>query len=103
MRIFHNAVEITKEVSRLDTENKELNYVTGDFIYIGSDFPFNHFYLKHAPPANNVAATMKVEYYSTTWNEVIELRDETNAIFEDGYVEFTQIRIKDGRERVIQP
>ena len=92
MRIFHNNIEITKELIRLNGVHVDLDYVLGDFIYIASDLPFNHFYLKHAPRANNIPATMKVEYYGTTWHEVVDLKDETNAIFQDGYVEFTPDR-----------
>lgn len=46
MRIFKNAIEITKEVSRYDTTVYKLNYLIGDFIYIASDFPFNHTFIK---------------------------------------------------------
>lgn len=92
MRIFHDNVEITKELIRLNGIHVDLDYVVGDFIYIASDLPFNHFYLKHAPPANNISATMKIEYYGSGWNEVVDLKDETNAIFNDGYIEFTPNR-----------
>lgn len=92
MRIFHNNDEITKELIRLNDVHVDISYVQGGFVYIASDLPFNHFYLKHAPPANNVPATMKIEYYGSGWNEVVDLRDETNAIFNDGYVEFTPNR-----------
>jgi hypothetical protein len=92
MRIFHNELEITKELIRLNGIHVEIDYVLGDFIYIATDLPFNHFYLKHAPPANNIPATMKLEYYSNGWTEVIDLKDETNAIFTDGFVEFTPNR-----------
>lgn len=88
MRVFHNETEITKEVSRLDSSNAVISYVSGDYIYISSDLPFNHFFLKRAV-ANNIAAVMNVEYYSSAWTPVVELRDETNALFTDGFVEFT--------------
>jgi len=89
MRIFHDDVEITKELVRLNGVHVDIDYVLGDFIYIASDLPFNHFYLKIAAPANNIAATMKVEYYGSNWTEVVDLKDETNALFNDGFVEFT--------------
>lgn len=92
MRIFHDDLEITKDLIKLDEAHVDISYVLGDFIYIASDLPFNHFYLKHAPPANNIPATMKVEYYGSSWNEVVDLKDETNAIFTDGYIEFTPNR-----------
>lgn len=88
MRIFHNNIEITKEVTRLDSSNSVLNYTSGDFIYISSDLPFNHLFIKQSVH-NDVAAVMSVEYYAAGWVPVIELNDETNGLFVDGFVEFT--------------
>ena len=92
MRIFKNNVEITKEVSRLDSSVYKLNYATGSYIYIASDFPFNHTFIKLGAVKNLISATMKVEYYTTTWDQVVELRDETNGLKQDGFIEFTPNR-----------
>jgi hypothetical protein len=89
MRIFHDDLEITKELIRLNGVHVKINYAVGDFIYIASDLPFNHFFLKIHPPKNNISANMKVEYYGSKWDEVVDLKDETNALFNDGFVEFT--------------
>ena len=89
MRIFHDNLEITKELVRLNGIHADVDYELGDFIYIASDLPFNHFFLKMATPVNNVPASMKVEYYGSGWNEVVDLKDETNALFNTGFVEFT--------------
>lgn len=92
MRIFKNATEITKEVSRFDSLVYKLNYSIGDFIYIASDFPFNHTFIKLGAVKNLITSTMKVEYYTTTWEQVVELRDETNGLKQDGFIEFTPNR-----------
>lgn len=92
MRIFCNNFEITKEVERYDSKVYLLNYNLGDYIYIASDFPFNHIYFKMGAVKNTGAAGMKVEYYSTSWNEVVELRDDTEGLTKDGFIEFTPNR-----------
>jgi len=92
MRIFKNATEITREVSRYDATVYKLNYLIGDFIYIASDFPFNHTFIKLGTVKNLVSNTMKVEYYTTAWTQVVEVRDQTNGLKQDGYIEFTPNR-----------
>lgn len=93
MRIFYNNTEITKEVERLDSKNYALSYVSGDFIYLASDFPFNNLFIKLGTIKNVISATMKIEYWgSSKWNEVVEVRDETTSLFTDGHIEFTPDR-----------
>lgn len=92
MRIFYDNKEITKAVQRLDAEINVFSYVAGKYIYIASDFPFNHTFIKMGSVKNTELATMKVEYYATAWSEVAELRDETNALSTSGFIEFTPNR-----------
>jgi hypothetical protein len=92
MRIFHNTNEITKKVSRLDTDAYSMDYVAGDYLYIASDFPFNHFYLSLGADVNLISASMSIEYYNSGWNSVIELVDDTASLSASGNVEFTPNR-----------
>jgi hypothetical protein len=93
MRMFHNNLEITKNIEKMDLSDYGLTYVSGDFIYIASDFPFNHLYIKLSGTLNVVSSTMKVEYLcSNAWQEVVDLKDETNHFTQSGYVEFTPNR-----------
>lgn len=89
MRVLFNNVEISKEVERLDTSSFSMTYVVGDFIHIASDFPFNHIFIKPGTIKNVINASMKVEYYGSGWNEAVELRDETNGLKTEGFIEFT--------------
>lgn len=93
MRILFNNTEITKHIERLDTSEYELTYTAPDYIYIASDFPFNHLYFKLGTTVNLVSANMTIEYWgSSKWNEVVELRDETSALSTSGFIEFTPNR-----------
>lgn len=92
MRIFHNNKEITKYLSRYDSSVYVMDLFNTEYIYMASDFPFNHFYVKMGGVVNSVLATMKVEYYTTGWTEAVEVRDETNGFTQDGFVEFTPNR-----------
>ncbi len=52
--------------------------VTDDFLFIGSLFPFNHFYMKFAA-VNSVAAAITVNYWDgSDWQAVAEVIDETS-------------------------
>lgn len=88
MRFWHNGNEFTKKVEKLDASSYTLNYQTGDYVYVGSDFPFNHFYLKVLVGAN-VTAEMSIEYYSSNWQSVVDIQDETLGLSNEGFVEFT--------------
>jgi hypothetical protein len=93
MRIFHGNKEITKEISRTDSLSYSMTYLSGEYIYIASDFPFNHLYIKMGAIKNATPASMTVEYNASSgWNSIVELRDETLALSQDGYVEFTPNR-----------
>lgn len=63
-----------------------------DYIYIGNIVPFNHFYLK-MDTASIASTTMTVEYWSgNSWQEVVELIDETSGLTQDGFVTFVPDR-----------
>lgn len=90
MRILFKNTEITKEIGRIDSSSYVMSYEVGDFIYVASDFPFNHLFIKMGAVKNAINANMKIEYYgSNQWEDAVELRDETNALKSDGFVEFT--------------
>lgn len=93
MRFFHNNDEITSNTERLDSSTYSLTYLSGDYIYVASDFPFNHLYLKLGTVKNLVPSTaMTVEYYGTSWNSVVELSDGTFGLSDSGFIDFTPNR-----------
>ena len=65
--------------------------VTTDYLYIGSYFPFNHFYLK-VNSANAVTSVLSAHYWDNTrtWRAVSLLTDETlsagKTLAQNGYV-----------------
>lgn len=90
-------------LSKYTGQVKTFTPVTGqDFLYVGSRLPFNHLYFNIIPPTvdpqNPIApvdATMKVEYFDgTTWNQVVEVIDETVGFTVPGFVQFTPNRQK---------
>lgn len=97
MRVFYKdsleIAEITNLVKRVDSESFPMSYVKGDYIYLLSDLPFNHFYLSIGDVVNYVSANMKVEYYTLNkWIEVVNINDLTNGLEKSGHVDFTPDR-----------
>lgn len=92
MRIFKNNTEITKEIGRLDSTVYALSYTISDHIYISSDLPFNHLFIKLGTTKSVASAVMKVEYSNGNWIESVELRDDTLGLSQDGFIEFTPNR-----------
>lgn len=63
-----------------------------DYIYIGNIVPFNHFYLKMGT-ASVASTTMSIHYWTgNTWQEVVEVDDETEGLTQDGYITFVPDR-----------
>lgn len=82
--------DLTRNLADYKSLNATFSYVTGqDYIYIGSDLPFNHFYIKMGSTVNAVAATMNIELWDgDEWIDVVEINDETGGLFASGYVDF---------------
>lgn len=97
MRVFYKdsveISEITNHIKRVDSEYFTMDYISGDYIYLLSDLPFNHFYLSLGETVNAVSSSMKVEYYSSNgWVEVVNLNDLTGSLGASGHIDFTPDR-----------
>jgi hypothetical protein len=85
--------DITRKVEKLKTDNYAMSYNVGDSIYIGQDFPFNHFYLKMGATPNAIATTMSIQCYGqNSFTSAVNVIDDTNGLFNSGFVEFTPDR-----------
>jgi hypothetical protein len=63
-----------------------------DFIYIGQIAPFNHFYVKLSTPST-ASTTMSIQYYSgSSWENAVEVLDETDGFKQSGFVSFVPSR-----------
>lgn len=59
-----------------------------DYLYIGSRFPFNSFYLM-LNAYNSIDAQLIVSYWTgNEWRDAIEVNDETNGLKNDGKISF---------------
>jgi hypothetical protein len=97
MRVFFkdvsNVSEITKEINKYKSDTYLLTVTDQDAIYIASDFPLNHFYIKMGSVLNSVNANMEVSYWSASgFSPVANLNDYTYSLSESGFVEFTPDR-----------
>jgi len=105
MRVLFKAgatiTDITKFVRGYKSDSYAMSYASGNAIYIGTDLPFNHFYLKLGDTVNAVAATtMSVANYKyNEFNASVEISDETNGLFKSGFVQFTPDRFEGWQSR----
>ena len=81
--------DFSVELSKYNSGSKSLNYTQNeDYIYIGSNLPFNHIYFKLSSP-NSVNATMSIDYWSSNqWASCVEVIDETEAFKKSGNITF---------------
>jgi hypothetical protein len=101
MRVLYGDNGTLTDISAAMTSYKSgthtFSYVSGqDYIYLGSDLPFNHFYVKMGGTVNAIASTMAVELWDgKEWVAVAEVRDGTNGLFQSGMVEIVPDKDED--------
>lgn len=81
------------EINNYHSGTSTVNVVAADdYLFIGSLFPFNSFYLK-VGTANDQASVMSIDYWNgRSWQDVVETRDETASsgvsLAQDGRITF---------------
>ena len=82
--------EITKQINKFKSDTYQMIMTPDDAIYISSDFPLNHFYVKMGELTNGIDSEMLVEYWSNIgWAPVANLNDYTYSLNGSGFIEFT--------------
>ena len=73
-------VDISKKLNDVFANNQTFNFVTtDDYLYLGSDMPFNHRYFD-VTTANIVASVPSVSIWDgNAWNAAVDVIDETQA------------------------
>jgi len=94
MRVFFKdgstITEITKEINKYKSDTYLLTMTSGDAIYLGVDFPLNHFFVKMGDVVNEEDVEMTVSHWTGDgWAEAANLNDYTYSLSESGFVEFT--------------
>ena len=94
MRIFFrdgsNVVEITKQLNKYKSDTYMLSMTTSDALYIASDFPLNHFFIKMGETLNESPSEMIIDYWASQgWQPVVNKNDYTEALSMSGFVDFT--------------
>lgn len=94
MRIFHKTgasiVEFSDKVKKFSPDVTSVEMLSGDYLYIASDFPFNHVYFNFADTVNTIPTGMNIDYFSTNdWVPVVNKIDGTESFTKSGFVEFT--------------
>lgn len=88
-------IDVTASLENYNSGALTMSYVTGeDYLYLGNDYPFNHFYLKMGTPVNAIAANMNIEYWGPNgWVNTVETIDQTGGLFTSGFVDFTPSKL----------
>jgi hypothetical protein len=81
----------TEEINNYHSGETALTFVAAeDAIFIGSNLPFNHIYVKMGSTVNANASTMSVSLWDgSDFNAVAELVDGTDCFSQSGFIEFT--------------
>jgi len=72
------------------------DYEVGDYLYIGTFFPFNHRYFD-VKESNLIQAQPTIEYWNgNTWSEAVDVLDESNDLSNSGVIRFVTDDDKQG-------
>ncbi|MCS6281439.1 MAG: hypothetical protein HUM72_12475 [Dolichospermum sp.] len=97
MRIFFkeasNIIEVTNQINRYNSDTYLMSMGVSDALYVASDFPLNHFFVKLGSVTNSVNAALDIQYWGgNDWEDVVHINDYTNAFSNSGFIEFTPDR-----------
>lgn len=96
MRVFFKdsvITEITNKVNRYKSGTYDLTIVPGNYIYIATDFPLSHLYVKLGAIVNAVSANMSIQYWSgKAWSNAVNINDYSESFSQSGFIEFTPDR-----------
>lgn len=71
--------DLSHPLSDINESTSVIDFQVGDFLYIGSDFPFNHRYFDVTAP-NAVGSVVSVDVWSgTEWEPTVDVLDETSV------------------------
>lgn len=97
MRVFFKSgstvSEITKKVNRYKEEAYAMTMTTSDYLYLSTDFPMNHFFIKLGSVVNLITTDIDIEYWDgREWKSTVHINDYTEAFKQTGFIEFTPDR-----------
>ena len=85
--------DLTRDLEKYKTGSASIDLAIGDYLYIGSDAPFNHLYFKLGSTVNLNTSNFNIELWDgNEWQSVVEIIDDTNGFSESGYFEFVPDR-----------
>jgi len=94
MRIFHKSgsiiTEFSDNVKKFSEESKNVTILSGESLYIATDFPFNHLYFNFGENVNAQPVNLSIKYHSNNdWVPVAYSTDGTLGFSQSGFIEFT--------------
>lgn len=88
-RVLHETTDISSLVNDYRTSAYTFAYTTGQYLYLGSLFPFNNLWFE-VGTANAIAATPSVDiWFGNAWEPAVDIIDETGGLFTSGRIQWT--------------
>jgi hypothetical protein len=93
-RVIYNTFDISPKVNNFRTGVQAFAYVQGGYLYVGSIAPFNNLWFEMGT-ANTAPATAAVKiWWGNTWNDVVDMTDETAGMTATGRLSWNTDRLK---------
>lgn len=93
-RVIYNTFDISQKVNDFRTGTQAFAYVQGGYLYIGSVAPFNNVWFEMGVANTNAATPTIKTWFGNTWNDVVDVNDETAGLTASGRLSWNTDRLK---------
>lgn len=98
-RVLHGSTDISIVVNDFRAFQYSMSYISGEYLYIGSSFPFNNAYVELGGTVNAVTAAATVQiWWADAWTNAVEVFDDTSvsgkSLAQSGRIQWTTNELK---------
>jgi len=97
-RVIYNGSDISKEINDFRSGTSVIPVTTSQYLYIGSEVPFNNLWIDVAVPNAETSALTPYIWFGNEWVVAVDIDDETKSsgvtLAQDGRLNFMTDRLK---------
>ena len=86
-RVFYDEIDISVQMGNYRNNHYDISYTVGEYIHIGTTFPFNHVWIELTKNANHTPDAPIIEvWYNNQWTAVVDIIDGTAGMQQSGRI-----------------
>jgi hypothetical protein len=86
-RVFYDEIDISVNMADFRNHDYDVNYTAGEYIHIGTNFPFNNVWVELTKNANHTPGAPVIEvWWANAWHQVVDVIDGTAGMQQSGRI-----------------